>query len=95
MPFATVYSFNETDDQLDTLNKLIFSVVDKHEPLVKTKFARPPASWMKDLKMNKLQCDWDHWRHEGHKNPTDENRGTHRESKNKIKNVIKEKKTQF
>ena len=61
LPFATMYSFNETDDQLDTLNKLILSVIDKHAPLVKTKFTRPSAPWMKDIKTNKLQLDRDHW----------------------------------
>ena len=50
---------------------------------------------MKDIKINKLQHEWDHWRHEAHKNPTNENWGTYRESRNKIKNAIKEKKTQF
>ena len=35
LSFATVvYSFNETDDQLDTLNILILLVIDKHAPLV-------------------------------------------------------------
>ena len=95
LPFANVYSFNETDDQLDTLNKLILSVIDKHAPLVKTKFTRPPASWMKDIKINNLQRKRDHWRHEAHKNPTDENWETYRESRKKIKKAIKEKKTQF
>ena len=95
LPFATAYSFNETDDQLDTLNKLIFSVIDKHAPLFKTKFTRPPALCMKDIKINKLQRERDHWRHEAHKNPTDENWATYRESRNKIKKAIKEKKTQF
>ena len=90
LPFSTVYSFNETDDQLDTLNKLILSVIDKHAPLVKTKFTRPPAPWMKDIKINKLQRKRDHWRHKAHKNPTDENWGTYRESRNKIKKAIKE-----
>ena len=50
-----MYSFNETDDQLDNLNRLILSVIDKHAPLVKTKFTRPPATWMKDIKDNRLQ----------------------------------------
>ena len=95
LPLSTVYSFNETDDQLDTLNKLILSVIEKHAPLVKTKFARPPAPWMKDIKINKLQRKRDHWRHEGYKNPTDENWDNYRESRNKIKKAIKEKKTQF
>ena len=95
LPFATVYSFNETDDQLDTLNKLIVSVIDKHAPLFKTKFTRPPVPWMKDIKINNLQRERDHWRYEVHKNPTDENWETYREPRNKIKKAIKEKKTQF
>ena len=66
-------SFNETDDQLDTLNKLILSVIDKRAALAKTKLTRPPAPWMKDIKINKLQCERDHWRHEAHKHPTDGN----------------------
>ena len=61
LPFATMYSFNQTDDQLDTLNKSILSVIYKHAPLVKTKFTRPSASWMKDIKISKLQRDRDHW----------------------------------
>ena len=64
LPFAVVYSFNETVDQLDILNKLILSVIDKQAPLVKTKFTRPPAPWMKCIKINKLQRERDHWRHE-------------------------------
>ena len=95
LPFSTVYSFNETHDQLDTLHKLIFPVIDKHSPLVKTTFTRPLAPWMKDIKINKFQRERDHWRDEAHKNPTDENWGTFRESRNKIKKAIKEKKTQF
>ena len=71
LPFAAVYSLNETDDQLDTLNKLTLSVIDKHAPLAKTKFTRPPVPWMKDIKINKLQRERDHWRHEAHKNRTD------------------------
>ena len=52
LPFATMYSFNETDDQLDTLNKLILSVIDKHAPFVRTKFTRPPAPWIKSISCN-------------------------------------------
>ena len=50
---------------------------------------------MKDIKINKLQRERNNWRYEAHKNPTDKNWGTYRESRNKIKKVIKEKKTQF
>ena len=50
---------------------------------------------MKDIKINKLQCNQDHWRYEAHKNPTDENWVTYREARNKIKKAIKKTKTQF
>ena len=95
LAFAAVYSFNEADDQLDTLNKLILSVIDKYTPLVKTKFTRPPAPWMKDIKINNFNVneiieDMKHTKY-----PTDENWETCRESRNKIKKAIKEKKTQF
>ena len=95
LPFATVFSFNETDDQLDTRNKLIHSVIEKHLPLVKTKFTRPPAPWMKDIKIHKLQRVRNHWRHEAHKNRIDEKWRIYREFRNKIKKAIKDKKTQF
>ena len=66
-PFAVVYSFNKTDDQLDILNKLIFSVIDKHAPPVKTKFTRPPHSGWNALKsisynpneiIGDMKCVW-------------------------------------
>ena len=63
LPFATVYSFNEIDDQLDTLSKLILRAIDKHVPLVKTKFARLSLPSMKDIKIKKLQRKRDQWRH--------------------------------
>ena len=34
-PFTAVCSSDETEDQLDTLNKLILIVINKHAPLVK------------------------------------------------------------
>ena len=95
LTLATLYSFNETDDQLDTLNKLILSVIDKHAPLLKTKFTKPPAPWMKDIKIDKLKQERDHWGHKAYKNPADENWRIYRESRNKIKEAIKDKKTQF
>ena len=89
LPFATVYSFKKTDDQLDTLNKLIFSVIEKHAPLVKTKSTRPPTPWMKDIKINNLRHKQDHWRHQADKNPTDENWETYREFRNNKKAIKK------
>ena len=92
LPFATAYLFNETDSQLYTMNKLVLSVIYKYAPLVETKFLRPPAPWMKDIKSNQSECKRDNWRHEAHKNPTDLSWGAYAKSRNKIKKEIKEKK---
>ena len=55
LPFSTVYSFDNPDDQLAVLNKLILDCIDRHAPLKRTKFTRPPASWMKQLDIIELQ----------------------------------------
>ena len=73
LPFAIVYSLNETNNRTNnwtnnTLNKLILLVIDKHAAVVKTKFTRPPAPLIEDIKINKLQCKQDHWPHKPHKN---------------------------
>ena len=54
LPTSLIYSFDDSNDQLDTLNKLILNVINEHAPLIKTKFTRPPAPWMKDFEINKL-----------------------------------------
>ena len=46
---------------------------------------------MKDVKIDKLQRKRDHWRHEEHKNETDENCRTYSESRNQIKKAVKKK----
>ena len=66
LPISLVYSFEGPNDQLDTLNKLILNAINEHAPLTKTKFTRPPAPWMKDFEINKLQRERDRWRHEAH-----------------------------
>ena len=53
-------------------------VIDKPAPLVKTKFTRPPVPRMKEIKINHLRYEGDRWRHEAHKNLTDENWKTYR-----------------
>ena len=52
---TSVYVILIHTDELGTLNELNPSVIDKHAPLVKIKFTRPPVPWMKDIKINKLQ----------------------------------------
>ena len=47
LPISLVYSFDDPNDQLDTLNKLILNTINEHASLTKTKFTRPPAPWMR------------------------------------------------
>ena len=57
-----VYSFDDSNDQLDALNKLILNAINEHAPLMKTTFTRPPAPWMKNFEINKLQREREHRR---------------------------------
>ena len=62
---------------------------------MKTKFTRPPALCMKHFEINKLQKERDHWRHEAHSKQTSQSWAKSRAIRNKIKEVINEKKTSF
>ena len=43
LPLALVHSFEDPNEQLDTLNNLILECIERHAPSVKTKFTHPPA----------------------------------------------------
>ena len=55
LPLSLVYSFEDPDEQLDTLNKLILKRLERHAPLVKDKFTHSPAPWIKQLDVADLQ----------------------------------------
>ena len=55
LPFSTVYGFDNPDDQLAMLNKLLLDCTGLHAPLKRTKFTRQPAPWMKQLDIIELQ----------------------------------------
>ena len=65
-PIFLVHSFDDPNDQFGTLNKLILNAINEHAPLMKFKFTRPLATWMKDFEINKLQKERDQCRHETH-----------------------------
>jgi len=95
LPFSLVYTFDNADDQLDTLNKLLLSVIDNHAPLTKTKFTRPPAPWMKDIQISDLQRKRDKLRKKAHETQTESDWKDYRDVRNLIKTEIKQKKTKF
>ena len=54
-PLALDYNFEDPNELLDTLNNLILKCIERHAPLVKTKFTHPSAPWMKQLDIADLQ----------------------------------------
>ena len=51
LKLITVYSFDDTDDHIGTINGLILTGIDKNAPLVRTKFTRPPTPCTKDIEI--------------------------------------------
>ena len=47
LPLSLVYSFEDPNEELNTLSNSILERIERHAPLVKTKFTHPPAPWMK------------------------------------------------
>ena len=93
--FSTVYSFDNPGDQLAMLNKLILDCIDRHAPLKKTKFTRPPAPLMKQLDITELQKQRHKYRFLAHNMPSKENWINFRDARNKLKRKIKDTKTAF
>ena len=70
LPLALVYSFEDPNKQLDTVNNLILECIERHALLVKTKFIHPFAPWMKQLDVADLQNKQVNCRFLAHHSPT-------------------------
>ena len=55
LPLNLVYSFDDPDDQVALLNKLIADCINIHAPLIRVKLTTPIAPWMHDPKTIELQ----------------------------------------
>ena len=51
LPLSLIYSFDDPDDQISILNKLICDCIESHAPLKRVRMTRPIAPWMKDPKI--------------------------------------------
>ena len=49
LPFCAIYDFNDPEDQLAVLNKLLFDSINQHDPLKMTKLTRLAVPWIKEL----------------------------------------------
>ena len=71
IPLSTVYSFDNPNDQVETLNNLITDCLSRHAPIKGTKFTRPPAPWMKTLDIINLQQKRSETRTTAHRTQTE------------------------
>ena len=72
LPFSIINTFEDPNDQLETLNNLLLSAINKNAPLKRVKLTRPPDPWMKDLHIIVLQEKRDQLRYEAQKDQTEE-----------------------
>ena len=47
--------FDEPDDKITVLNKLVHQCISEYVPIKRMKFTRPPAPWMKDPEISKAK----------------------------------------
>ena len=90
-----MYSFNNPDDQLETLSKIILECIERHASLKKTKFTHPTAPWMKDPDIVALQNQRYKLRYKAHSKRTRSAWGAYRKTRNEIKQKINATRTLF
>ena len=55
IPLSILYALDDPEEQISVLNDLITECLNKHAPLKRVKFTRPPAPWMKAPAITRLQ----------------------------------------
>ena len=95
LPLNLVYSFDDPDDQVAMLNKLITDCINIHAPLKRVNLTRPIAPWMHDPKIIELQKELALQRETYRNHETSINHENYQNTRNKLKKVIKKNKNQF
>ena len=97
LPTSLVYSFDEPDDKISVLNKLVNQCISEHAPIKRTKFTRPPAPWLKDLEISKSKNVLDNLRIKSRDlNHSDLTvRKNYQTARNRYKKTIRSKKASF
>ena len=95
LPLSTVYAFDNASDKISVLNSLITDCIDRHAPLRKVKITRPPAPWMKDLDISKLQWTRNAARVKYRNDPSYRHHEELKTVRNELKKSIKETKKAF
>ena len=84
-----MYSSDDPDVQVETLNKLITDCLSRHAPIKRTKFTRPPAPWMKTLNIINLQKKINELRSMVQRTQTESGWELFRNTRNELKYKIK------
>ena len=95
LPLNLVYSFDDPEDQASIFNKLIVECINTHAPLRKVKLTKPVAPWMNDPKITNFQKDLDTQHTIYHNHKSCSNHANYRNTRNKLKQTIKETKASF
>ena len=95
LPLNLVYAFDEPDDQVTILNKLILDCIEKHAPIKRIRLTRPVAPWMKDESIVNLKTQLEHHRHKARASKEENDRKNYQVTQNKLKKTIKTTKAAF
>ena len=90
-----MYAVSDPNDKLEIFNDLVQKCLDQHAPRTRSRVTRPPAPWMKDLNIQRLQEQRDLYRYKAHHSGLDSDWKIFRNVRNKIKKVIKDTKRAF
>ena len=95
LPLNLVYAFDEPDDQVTILNKLVLDCIEKHAPIKRVRLTRPVAPWMKDESIVNLKTQLEHHRHKASVSKEENDRKNYQVTQNKLKKTIKTTKAVF
>ena len=95
LPLNAVYAVEDPDDQVGILNDLILQCIDRHAPLKRAKLTRPPAPWMKDPEIIRLQANQQFLRKKAFESQSDSDMGNYRNTRNLLKRTIRNLKRKF
>ena len=95
LPLSLVYSFDDPEDQINILNKLIADCINEHSPLRRVKLTRPIAPWMNDPKITSLHKSMETLRKQYQLTKLDSDQEHYRDARNTLKKTIKNCKACF
>ena len=89
-PFSLVYSMDDPNDKLSIFNELVLNCVNNHAPLIRTRFTRPPAPWMRITEVIMKRNELNQLRQ-----VADVDKAIYRKCRNDYKKVLRKSKKNF